>query len=388
MTNIIKIRRGLAATWTSTNPVLADGEMGLETDTNKIKMGDGSLAWNSLGYNIKQTDNVLMNGNTISSANTNGNITLSPNGSGSLIITSDAYSNSNKLLATKEYTDAIKQGLDIKDSVRVASTSSITFRSVAFSGGEMPTSLRVSGLQIDGISVALGDRVLIKDAGMVSQTMLGTLSGSLPIGGGSIGGGSGGAQQQTPLNALRFGVYTVTNVGLNFVDIDRSADANTSAKVTPGMFVFVEQGTENADSAWVLTTNGPITLNTTSLAFVQFNGAGQISAGGGMTKSGNTLNIIGTANRISVQDDSVDISGNYVGQNSITTLGTISSGTWQASVVNAQYGGTGISSYTTGDILYGNQSNGLNKLAAGTSKSLLKIETSPEWRTSIDGGTP
>ena len=142
MTNIIKIRRGLAATWTSTNPVLADGEMGLETDTNKIKMGDGSLAWNSLSYNIKQIDNVLMNGNTISSANTNGNITLSPNGSGSLIITSDAYSNSNKLLATKEYTDAVKQGLDIKDSVRVASTSSITFRSVGFSG-EMPTSLRV-----------------------------------------------------------------------------------------------------------------------------------------------------------------------------------------------------------------------------------------------------
>jgi len=364
MTNIIKIRRGLAATWTSTNPVLADGEMGLETDTNKIKMGDGSLAWNSLGYNIKQTDNVLMNGNTISSANTNGNITLSPNGSGSLIITSDAYSNSNKLLATKEYTDAIKQGLDIKDSVRVATTTNSKYNIVASGGGGGQSTLNLlamQGTQIDGVSVSAGDRVLVKNTGF-------------------------GLFDTTTAN--KFGIYTVTAVGVNSLSLRRSADADTSEKVTPGMFVFVEQGTENADSAWVLTTNGPITLNTTSLAFVQFNGAGQISAGGGMTKSGNTLNIIGTANRISVQDDSVDISGNYVGQNSITTLGTISSGTWQASVVNAQYGGTGISSYTTGDILYGNQSNGLNKLAAGTSKSLLKIETSPEWRTSIDGGTP
>jgi hypothetical protein len=123
----------------------------------------------------------------------------------------------------------------------------------------------------------------------------------------------------------------------------RATDADTSAEVKSGMFVFVNEGGNNADSGWVLTTNDPITLGTTALTFAQFSGAGQITAGAGMTKSGNTLDVVGTANRILVNVDSIDIASTYIGQSSITTLGTITTGTWNATDVAVAAGGTGAS---------------------------------------------
>lgn len=123
----------------------------------------------------------------------------------------------------------------------------------------------------------------------------------------------------------------------------RDDDANSSAEVTAGMFTFVAEGTVNADSGWVLTTNDAITLNTTALAFAQFSGAGQITAGAGLTKSGNTIDAVGTSNRITVNADSIDIASTYVGQSSITTLGTITTGTWNGTAVGVAYGGTGAS---------------------------------------------
>ena len=69
----------------------------------------------------------------------------------------------------------------------------------------------------------------------------------------------------------------------------RSSDFDADSEVTGGAFVFVEQGTANADQGYVLTTDGSITVGTTSLAFTQFSGAGNITAGDGLQKSGNTL---------------------------------------------------------------------------------------------------
>ncbi|MFN9958910.1 MAG: hypothetical protein ACK55I_37945, partial [bacterium] len=114
----------------------------------------------------------------------------------------------------------------------------------------------LSGAQtIDGVSVIAGDRVLVKD-----QTT--------------------GADN---------GIYVCAAGAWS-----RSDDANVSADVTSGMFVFVEEGTVNGDNGYVLTTNNPITLGTTALTFTQFSGAGQVTAGAGLTKTGNTLNV-GTA---------------------------------------------------------------------------------------------
>ena len=130
----------------------------------------------------------------------------------------------------------------------------------------------------------------------------------------------------------------------------RASDFDADAEVTPGAFTFVEEGTANADSGWVLTTDGSITVGTTGLAFTQFSGAGQVTAGAGMTKSGNTLNVIGTADKITVSADAVTIATTYIGQNSITTLGTITTGTWNATAISAAKGGTGLdtSGLTTG----------------------------------------
>jgi hypothetical protein len=107
------------------------------------------------------------------------------------------------------------------------------------------------------------------------------------------------------------------------------------------MFTFVEEGTANGDAGWVLTTNNPITLGTTSLVFAQFSGTGQIIAGAGLTKTGNTIDVVGTTNRVTVNADSIDISAAYLGQASITTVGTITTGTWTGTAVAVANGGTG-----------------------------------------------
>jgi len=137
--------------------------------------------------------------------------------------------------ATKSYVDAVKTGLDVKSSVKIATTGNIT----------------LSGTQtIDGVSISADERVLVKD-----QT-----------------------------DASENGIYDCKAGAWA-----RSSDFDSNTEVTSGAFTFVEQGTVNADAGFVLTTDGSITVGTTDLAFTQFSGAGSVSAGDGLSKSGNTL---------------------------------------------------------------------------------------------------
>ena len=218
--------------------------------------------------------------------------------------------------ATKAYVDATKQGLDVKDSVRVATTANITLSATQ---------------TIDGVAVIAGNRVLVKNQSTASQN----------------------------------GIYVVAAGAWS-----RSTDANTSAKVTAGMFTFAAEGTVNADSGWVLTTNDVITLNTTPLTFTQFSGAGQIVAGNGLSKTGNTLNV-GTANaaRIVVNADNIDLAtaGTTGTYRSVTTdaYGRVTSGTNPTT-----FSGYGIS--TTSANLKGviSDETGTGSLVFGTSPSL------------------
>lgn len=190
--------------------------------------------------------------------------------------------------ATKAYVDAARSGLDVKQSVRVATTSNIT----------------LSGTQtVDGVALVAGNRVLVKDQSAAADN----------------------------------GIYIVVAGG----PWTRSTDADTNAEVTAGMFTFVEEGTASSDSGFVLTTNDPITVGTTGLTFAQFSGAGSITAGNGLTKNGSQLDVVGTADRISVAADSVDIANTYVGQTTITTLGTIAVGVWNSTNIAVANGGTG-----------------------------------------------
>lgn len=240
--------------------------------------------------------------------------------------------------ATKAYVDAARSGLDVKASVRAATTESIT----------------LSGLQtVDDVVLVAGNRVLVKNQATASDN----------------------------------GIYVV-------VDGDawtRADDANSDEEVTPGLFTFVEEGTVNGDAGFVLTNNGTISLGTTDLVFSQFSGTGQIIAGDGISKTGNTINVGGTTDRITVNADSVDISLNYVGQTSITTLGTVTTGTWNGSTVAVGYGGTGITSAAKGSVLVANAADTFTALdGGGAVDGILTYSSDTDeisWSSVIDGGT-
>lgn len=228
-------------------------------------------------------------------------------------ITSVAEPTQSSDAATKNYVDAVKTGLDVKDSVIVTTTGNLTGTYANGSSGVGAT-LTNSGTQaaltIDSRVLTVGDRVLVKD-----QT-----------------------------TALQNGFYKVTTVGTvstNWV-LTRTTDADENSEITPGAFTFVEEGTNGGNNGYVCTNVGSITIGTTPITFVQFSGAGSVIAGDGLTKTGNTLNAVGTANRISISADAIDISSSYVGQATITTLGTIGTGTWQGTVIAGEYGGTGV----------------------------------------------
>ena len=224
--------------------------------------------------------------------------------------------------ATKAYVDGVAQGLDAKASVRAATTANIT----------------LSGTQtIDGVAVTVGDRVLVKNQGTASQN----------------------------------GIYVVAASAWS-----RATDADTWNELISA-FTFVEEGTVNADTGWVSTVNAGGTLGVTSVAFSQFSSAGSYLAGDGLTLSGNTFNVGGTANRITVTADAVDIASTYVGQSSITTLGTISTGVWNGTAIAITHGGLGLTSALTGLV----KGNGTAYSAAVAGTDYL------DPNSTIDGGT-
>lgn len=192
-------------------------------------------------------------------------------------------------LTTKGWVEALVQGLleglDVKASCRVASTANLT----------------LSGEQtIDGVAVVAGDRVLVKN-----QT-----------------------------DAEDNGIYVCASGAWT-----RSADANSSADVTAGMYTFIAEGTANADSRWVLTTNDPIVLGTTALVFSQFSGAAEIIAGTGLSKSGNTLSLSTTT-----QDDLANTKGEL--SKSVAAGGTVTLTSGEAAALVLRFTGAAGSDVT------------------------------------------
>ena len=236
--------------------------------------------------------------------------------------------------ATKIYVDTVAQGLDAKESARAATTANIT----------------LSGTQtVDGVALVAGDRILVKNQTTQSEN----------------------------------GIYDVAAGAWA-----RSGDADTWDELVSA-FIFVSEGTTNADNGFVMTADAGGTLGTTAVVWTQFSGAGSVIAGAGLTKSGNQIDAVGTANRILVNADDIDISPNYVGQASITTLGTVTTGTWNADIVGLAYGGTGVdnTNITDGEIFMGpNYVDGSSPGNAGF-REFLTTDVAPITGGSFDAGS-
>ncbi len=201
--------------------------------------------------------------------------------------------------ANKDYVDSVAQGLDPKQSVRAATTANIA---------------TLSGtMTVDGIALSVGDRVLVKDQSTASQN----------------------------------GIYVVASSAWS-----RSNDANVWDELVSA-YVFVESGTTNADNGYLCTVDPGGTLGTTAVTWVQFSGAGQITAGAGLSKTGNTLDVVaGTG--ITVAADNVALTGQALALHNLATNGLFTrTGDGTVAARSIATSGTGIS-VSNGDGVSGN----------------------------------
>ena len=207
----------------------------------------------------------------------------------------------------KSYADALVNGLDIKESCRVATTSNFP----SLSGTQ-------SSITVDGVTLSDGDRVLVKDQSTASQN----------------------------------GIY-IYEVLSGLWELTRATDANGNDEVTPGMFTFIEEGTSNADSGYVLTTDGSISVGSTALTFTQFSGAGMVVAGNGLSKTGNTLNV-GAGTGITANSTSVALTGQALALHNFATNGPIvRTGSSTYTVRSIAKSGDGLA-VSNGDFIDGN----------------------------------
>ena len=252
--------------------------------------------------------------------------------------------------ATKSFVEATSQGLDVKDSCVAATTANITI-STALNNGDT----------LDGVSLSTNDRVLVKDQSTASEN----------------------------------GIYIVGSSPARASDLAAGVDA-------AGFFTFVEQGTVNADNGFVCTSNkGSAVVGTNNLTIAQFSGAGQITAGDGLDKSGNTLSVDLKANGglvIESTEIAIDLAASSItGTLPVTKLTSLTSTVSELNVLdgitstttelNLMDGGTSATSTTlaAADRFVCNDAGTMKQVALSDLVTFLEDESASSFN--IDGGS-
>jgi len=252
--------------------------------------------------------------------------------------------------ATKGFVEATSQGLNVKNSCVAATTANITI-STALNDGDT----------LDGVSLSTNDRVLVKDQSTASQN----------------------------------GIYVVGASPARAADLAAGDNA-------AGFFTFVEQGTVNADNGFVCTSDsGSAVVGTNNLTIAQFSGAGQITAGDGLDKSGNTLSVDLKANGglvIESTEIAIDLAASSItGTLPVTKLTSLTSTVTELNVLdgitstttelNLMDGGTSATSTTlaAADRFVCNDAGTMKQVALSDLVTFLEDESASSFN--IDGGS-
>ena len=376
------------------NVKLANSSVTLGTTEVALGAASTSLA----GITELTVDNLNFNGNEISA--TTGDISLNPSEGGTVDVNGNRITGLAEPLnasdaATKGYVDAVAEGLHVHASAHAlvaTPLATVTGGAVVYDNGTggvgatltLSSAIDIAGGDLDGdTDIVAGDRIII----------------------------AGEA------NAAHNGIYVLTSTTV----LTRAADFDTPTEMSGGDFIFVTHGNQYADTGWVL-GEPVLSVGNTAVQWIQFSGAGSLTAGEGITQSGTEFSVnvaaeggieisagdlqlkstvagagltytsgvvavVGTDDRMTVTADAIDIASTYIGQASITTLGTITTGTWNGNTITEAHGGTNQTSYARGDILYATADNTLAKLAIGTAGQMLMSDGTDVAWANIDGGT-
>jgi len=253
----------------STNGELTLGSTGLQL---------GSTTTDIAGLTSLVVDDITINGTTIATTASNLDITLSPHGTGTVIVPSGYESRAGLVaesLVNKAYVDAIAEGLHVHASTKAATTQTLALESgdtVTYNNGSsgVGATLTLStGIStLDGHTLVDGERILIKNES----------------------------------NTAHNGIYIRTSSTV----FTRAIDFDTIAEVASGDFLFVENGTLNGSNGYVQTET-TTAIGTSPIVFEQFSGAGQIVAGAALSKDGNTLDVEVDNSTIEVVADALQL---------------------------------------------------------------------------------
>jgi hypothetical protein len=373
--------------------------------TTEVALGASATAL--AGLTDVSVGNLNVTNNTISSTNTDGDIILNPNGQGVVDVSNSRITGlstpvSSTDAANKQYVDDLAQGIAAKPAVIVATTENLV---ATYDNGT---------------------------AG-VGATLTATSNGAFPEIDGYNGGQEGwyifaGVLVKDQTNATENGRYYISDLGSPTSPwvLTRCGICDQANEI-PSSFIFVQHGTSYGNTGWVATVDDVSTfvVGTDDITWIQFSSAGSYLPGNGLSLTGTTFNVLlsatggldfdgnsialkstvagngltissgvlavgGTTNRITVSSDSIDIANTYTGQTSITTLGTVATGAWAASAIEATHGGTGLTSVADRAILFGTGTGTLGTTSASNiDGSFLREDASgnPYWSNVIDGGT-